>query len=413
MNSMSIFLVVTAAALLIAAAVMGALLLRLLKERSGLAAVLNPPLPHQLVETARFLQKSAQGVEAGRRAGRRLEQLLTHSPLPVLLVDENRTIVTLSSSAETELDQPRAGRGLLETLESYELDSAAAGALSSLKPAQLTVRLYAKGRRPYVAHLFPFSNGPERECLIFLENAAATVGFGELRSQFAATVSHELRTPLAGIKALVDSLKDPEINSEDRERFLERIDLETGRLGQLIDDILFLSSLESDRVEIKGATPLDAVMEKLMEKLNPLAQRFNVRISADVPEGLEIPLPERMADTVLANLIENAVKYSGRGSLVSVSARREAGGIRVAVKDDGIGIDQEHLPHIFERFYRVDKSRSRHLGGTGLGLSIVKHVIESAGGEITAESREGFGTEISFLLPPSEAGIADGAHAGA
>ncbi len=392
-------LLAAAAALLAAAAIMAAALLRLLKERSGLTAVLDPPRPQLLVETARRLQKAAAAAEDSQLAARRLEPLITNSPLPVLLVGEDRSIIALSSSAEEELDQPRIRRGLLETLENYELDNAAAGALSSLRPAQLTVRLYAKGRRPFLASLFPFRNGPGRECLIFLQNAAATVDFGELRSQFAATVSHELRTPLAGIKALVESLKHPGISIEDRSRFLERIDLETGRLGQLIDDILFLSSLESGGAEIRGASRLDAVLGKVMEKLAPLAQRFSVRISTDVPAGLEIPLPERMADTVLANLIENAVKYSGRGSLVTVLARREAAAVRVAVKDDGIGIDQEHLPHIFERFYRVDKSRSRHLGGTGLGLSIVKHVVESTGGEITAQSREGFGTEISFSLP--------------
>lgn len=399
MSSLSIFLFVVALVLLAGAAILGSVLLRLLKERSGLMAVLETPQPQLLVDAARDLQKAASSAEEGRRAGRRLGRLIASSPMPVLLVDQDLSIIALSSSAESELDQPRIRRGLLETLGSHELASVAGGALASLKPSQLTVRLYAQGRRPYLARLFPYRNGPGRECLIFLQNAAATIGFGELRSQFAATVSHELRTPLAAVKALVESLKDPDIAAEDRERFLERIDRETGRLGQLIDDILFLSTLESGGAEIKGVAPLNAALEKQTEKLGPLAERFNVSFNTDVPPELEIPLPERMADTVLANLIENAIKYSGRGSRVSVSAGREAAGIRVTIKDDGVGIDQEHLPHIFERFYRVDKSRSRQLGGTGLGLSIVKHVIESAGGEISARSREGFGTEISFLLP--------------
>ncbi len=399
MSGLTIILLVFAAALLLAILVLSAVLLRLLKERSGLIAVLDPPHPDQLLETARRQHEAAATAEKCELAERRLRQFVLNSPMPVLLINQSRSIVGLSSSAEEELDQPRINRGLLETLENHELDDAAADAIASLKPAELTVRLYAKGRRPYLAQLFPFRNGRQRECLIFLKNAAATVDFGELRSQFAATVSHELRTPLAGIRALVESLRDPDINREDAGRFLDRLDHETSRLGQLIDDILFLSSLESGRAEIQGASPAQAALDRVMEKLTPLAERFDVKVSAELPAEIEIPLPERMAATVLGNLLENAIKYSGRGSLVSVKAGRENSSVWVAVKDDGIGIDPEHLPHIFERFYRVDKSRSRHLGGTGLGLSIVKHVVESAGGEVEADSREGFGTEITIRLP--------------
>ena len=396
---MLILLIIIASALLLAVILLAAAALHLQKERSGLLAVLDPPRPELLLETARQLHESAAAAEKCDRAEQRLGQLVISSPMPVLLVDETREIVALSASAEEELDQPRIRRGLLETLGSHELDDGVSQALATLKPAQLTVRLYAKGRRSFTAYIFPYRNGPRHECLIFFENAAATVEFGELRSQFAATVSHELRTPLAGIRALVESLRDPEIEPEDSARFLERLDHETSRLGQLIDDILFLSSLESGRAEIQGTSDLRAVIDKVLEKLEPQIRRFDARLEVDLPAGLEIPLPERMADTVMANLIENAVKYGGRGSRVSVTAEREATTVRVAVKDDGIGIDAEHLPHVFERFYRVDKSRSRHLGGTGLGLSIVKHVVESAGGQIAADSREGFGTEVWFRLP--------------
>jgi two-component system phosphate regulon sensor histidine kinase PhoR len=167
----------------------------------------------------------------------------------------------------------------------------------------------------------------------------------------------------------------------------------------LIDDILFLSSLESGATIAEGVTELGLAAHSVLEKLQPLATKLEVRINADVPAGLKVSLPERMVGTVLSNLIENAIKYSGRGSLVEVGASREGNRIKIVVRDDGIGIDSEHLPHIFERFYRVDKSRSRRLGGTGLGLSIVKHVVESAGGTVSAKSREGFGTEITVLVP--------------
>ena len=236
-------------------------------------------------------------------------------------------------------------------------------------------------------------------CLLFLQSAASTIEFGELRSQFAATVSRELRTPLAGIRAMVETLKHPDIEPEDRDRFLERIDRETNRLTQLVDDILFLSSLESGAANLEGSSELLPVIDSLIEKLQPQAAKFEVRIKNNAPDDLAIPLPERMASTVFSNLLENAIKYSGRGSHVDVTGLREEGRIKIMVTDDGIGIDAEHLPHIFERFYRVDKSRSRRLGGTGLGLSIVKHVGESANGEVKANSREGFGTELVVVLP--------------
>jgi len=141
------------------------------------------------------------------------------------------------------------------------------------------------------------------------------------------------------------------------------------------------------------------VASRVLEKLEPLARQFEVSIDTRIQPDLSLPLSERMAGTLLSNLLENAIKYSGRGSHVELSAEKEGRQVRIVIRDDGIGIDAEHLPHIFERFYRVDKSRSRRLGGTGLGLSIVKHVVESAGGEVRANSREGFGTEMIILLP--------------
>jgi two-component system phosphate regulon sensor histidine kinase PhoR len=393
-------LIILASASLILAGVLALLLWRSSRVRERITGLLKADRGESLEGAAGRLLLSARQAEGDSAEFRSsFDHLMANCPLPVLLLDDNLLITNLSHKAETELDQPRRQRSLMEGLESNELELAARAAIQSLKPAEITVRLYAAGRRTYHARLLPFQAGQLRRCLIFLQSAATTVEFGELRSQFAATVSHELRTPLAGIRAMVETLKDPEIPSEDRERFLEKIDRETNRLGQLVDDILFLSSLESGASNLEGATELRPLVESLLEKLEPLSANFEVKIRASVPEGLNVPLPERMASTVLSNLLENAVKYSGRGSQVEVIAGREGSYIKFQVKDDGIGIDAEHLPHIFERFYRVDKSRSRRLGGTGLGLSIVKHVVESAGGEVGVNSREGFGTEITVLLP--------------
>ncbi|HDY69659.1 MAG TPA: hypothetical protein ENH54_01830, partial [Actinobacteria bacterium] len=192
----------------------------------------------------------------------------------------------------------------------------------------------------------------------------------------------------------------PELGGADRVRFLDRVENESTRLAQLIDELLFLSELESgSEQDLKGDIPLRSLVDEIIEELRPKTDRFEVQMENRIPPEARLPLEGRMARTVLTNMIENSVKYSGRGSRVQLLAEKENGKVKVTVRDDGIGIDAEHLPHIFERFYRVDKSRSKRLGGTGLGLSIVKHIIETAGGEVTADSREGFGTSISFTLP--------------
>ncbi|MCL4473751.1 MAG: ATP-binding protein [Actinobacteria bacterium] len=403
MEFSDISLIAVAAAALIVVAVLAVVLGRLSSERSRIGAELKPDRGESLEAAAGRL------AEAAGLAGELLDfknsfdHLLAHCPLPVLLLDEDLIIKNLSHKAETELDQPRIRRGLLEGLESHELEIAVRQSIESMKPVKMTVRLYASGRRSYHARIFPFQTGDKHMCLVYLQSAASTVEFGELRSQFAATVSHELRTPLAGIRAMAETLKDPKIGPGDRDHFLERIDRETNRLGQLVDEILFLSSLESGATNLEGSSDLLQLTESLMEKLGPQAEQFEVRIKGSVPEGLAVNLPERMASIVISNLLENAIRYSGRGSHVEVNAFREGNQVKLRVSDDGIGIDGEHLPHIFERFYRVDKSRSRRLGGTGLGLSIVKHIVESAGGEIKVSSQEGFGTEFTVLLPESAA----------
>ncbi len=399
--SAAVIALLIACGLLFAALALALVRLRgMRRERSNIASVLGEAAGAPLEEQIASLAERAEDAADASLLKIRLERTLVDYPLPVLLLNRERLIVELSVRAEEELDQPRRRRGLMETLGSHELDEAAEQAMTTLKPAIVTVRLYSGGRHTYQARLFPYRAGDTIECLIFLQDVAATMDFGELRSQFAATVSHELRTPLAGIRAMVESLQDPAISPEEASRFLGRIEQETRRLGQLIDEILFLSSLESGATEsIAGETELRAISEKVVEKLQPQAGQFNITIRNGIQPGLMLPLSERMAAAVLTNLVENAIKYGGRGSHVDLAAEREGNNLKVIVRDDGIGIDAEHLPHVFERFYRVDKSRSRRLGGTGLGLSIVKHVVESAGGRVSVKSREGFGTEIMLTFP--------------
>lgn len=407
MNPGIIMLVLATAVLLVVVAVAVTSFVFRRRERVCIAAMPGMEAGGSIEAVKALIAGLAERAADADALSSRLDQLLAGCPLPVLLLDDTGTIIALSNRAEEELDQPRKRRGVLETLGSHELEAAAREAMATMKPVEITVRLYAGGRRPYRAHILPFAIDQHSECLVFLQDAAQIFDYGALRSQFAANVSHELRTPLAGIRALVESLGEPEIEPEESQRFLERIDLETARLGQLIDEILFLSTLETgDTSMLEGQSEAGLIADKVVEKLRPLATERDVGLKNGIPGGLEVLLSERMLTTVLSNLIENALKYSGRGSHVKIEGSREAGLTRITVRDDGIGIDAEHLPHIFERFYRVDKSRSRRLGGTGLGLSIVKHVVESAGGEVAAKSREGYGTAITLMLLSGAPGAA-------
>jgi signal transduction histidine kinase len=187
-----------------------------------------------------------------------------------------------------------------------------------------------------------------------------------------------------------------------RTRFVERAAHETERLEALIGDILFLSELESTQgLPSAGRSDLAVAVAETVDELEALADEHGVALGYDAPEGAFTPLTERMARTVVRNLLENAVKYAGAGARAETVVRVDGDRVVLLVSDDGSGIPERHLPHVFERFYRADPSRSKQLGGTGLGLSIVKHIAERFGGRATASSREGFGTTVTVVFPAS------------
>ncbi|HTI34194.1 MAG TPA: ATP-binding protein, partial [Miltoncostaea sp.] len=222
----------------------------------------------------------------------------------------------------------------------------------------------------------------------------------EVRREFVANVSHELRTPLTGLRGLLEALSDPTMDAETRENFTARATSETQRLEALISDILFLSELESTSgTPSSDRSDLAEAANATRDALADLAAEHKVTLVVDAPEPVWTPLSDRMAVTVVRNLMENAVKYAGTGAVATATVRAGDDGAVLVVADDGAGIPEKHLPHVFERFYRADPSRSKRLGGTGLGLSLVKHIGERFGGGASATSREGYGTTVTVTLP--------------
>ena len=223
----------------------------------------------------------------------------------------------------------------------------------------------------------------------------------QARGEFVANVSHELRTPLSMIKGSVETLLDGAASDPvAAERFLRMIERHANRLEALVNDLLAISELESGRVQL-ALQPVDvrALAARTVEDYQPLAAARQIRLTNDTPELSATADPHRLQQ-VLANLLDNAIKYGNSGGQVVLTGRAIAfGGVEISVQDDGPGLPPEALPRVFERFYRVDKARSREQGGTGLGLSIVKAIILAHGGEIRVESEPGHGAKFSFTLP--------------
>ena len=225
-----------------------------------------------------------------------------------------------------------------------------------------------------------------------------------VRKDFVANVSHELRTPLAVIKGYVETLLDEEPPPADTGRqFLETVQRHTRRLEILIDDLLSISALESQQLQLDcKPVSIRVTAGAVVEELSLCARVKDIAVTLELPADLPtVRADAQRLHQVFVNLLDNAVKYTPVGGCVRVNAMAKTGTIEVCVADNGPGIAAEHLPWIFERFYRVDKARSRELGGTGLGLAIVKHIIQAHGGKVWVESELERGSRFYFSLPIS------------
>ena len=237
---------------------------------------------------------------------------------------------------------------------------------------------------------------------LVLEDVSELRRLQRIRTEFIDNLSHELRTPLTTISLLAETAaRDAETASPRLRDRISKIEIETGHLSQMINELLDLTRIESGTAQLR-LDDVDAVRlaAATAERLRLFAERQGLRIELDVPDRVSpVSGDEDRLGQVLVNLLHNAVKFSPNGGEIVVGVREEEGQIRVWVRDPGIGVPRADLPRIFERFYKVDRARVRGRGGTGLGLSISRHVVESHGGRIWAESEEGSGSTFIFTLP--------------
>ena len=239
--------------------------------------------------------------------------------------------------------------------------------------------------------------------MIVLNDVTDLKRLENVRRDFVANVSHELKTPVASIKGFVETLLDGAAEDpEDRRRFLDIIARQADRLEAIIEDLLALSRIEQS--EEAGTLPLEktAIAALLGEAANdclPRATERAIRLEVDCEADLEAAVNAPLVEQALINLIDNAIKACEPDDTIRVTARIMEDILEIEVQDEGCGIEPAHLPRLFERFYRVDKGRSRTLGGTGLGLSIVKHIVQAHGGSVGVESTPGEGTTFTLRMP--------------
>ncbi len=345
-------------------------------------------------------------VELSEQKGK-LETVLTSISAGILVTDTENRILLMNPAAEALMGITAAaalGARVIEIFPSHEIDLAFARATKGEKvdeqhtliyPVKMTLRVEVT---PVLG-----ASGEPVSTVGVVEDVTAAKRLERIRKDFVANVSHELRTPVATAKALVDALlAGAAAEPATAERFLGSLDQEVSRLAQLIEDLLALSRLEAEETHIR-LEPLSvaALLEDAVERKARLAADYQVIVKTKLDYTGEIRGDRKLLDTVFNNLLDNAIKYNRPGGDVTVaSAVADTGNaVELSVTDTGIGIPEEDLPRIFERFYRVDKARSRDTGGTGLGLSIVKHIAEVHGGSVSVESEEGMGSRFTLRAP--------------
>lgn len=319
----------------------------------------------------------------------------------VVAVDSDGTISLITNRAR-ELLGPSAGtaRRLSDCGGDYRrLQALLEQVMRTGKDARDVWLLGGAEERMVQVYAAPVQEEHVRGGLAVLSDITRLHKLEVMRSEFVANVTHELKTPLTSIRGYIELLKSGERDAETARSFYEIIEIEAERLQKLTDDLLQLSDIENGGNDTEvPLTPLADVVERVVNTLRPEAEQKQVELDVTVEPGLKVRAHTRRLYQLVKNLMENAVKYNRAGGNVRLTAGVEMGVAVIRVQDTGIGIPPEHLDRIFERFYRVDKGRSRELGGTGLGLSIVKHIVSLYGGDIHVTSQPGEGTTFTVRL---------------
>lgn len=343
-------------------------------------------------------------IAAVRTQGEELEAVLSSMREGLVALDTRQKVLRLNPAASAMLGcGPEAvGRGFSEVCRNAALITLASRSMAVTEGAENDVET-GDGRIWRVqGHPLTGLGGEAMGALLILQDVTRLRNLETMRRDFAANVSHELRTPVTAIRGFAETLMGSEVTPEESKHFLDIIHRQSTRLQRIIEDLLALARLEKDEegtgVDLEQGQA-DAVAASALSNAQAAAARKKVTLAASATTGLRIRMNAPLLEQALGNLLDNAIAYSPEGGLVRLDVRQHEPFVEFRVIDRGPGIAAEHLPRLFERFYRVDKARSRQSGGTGLGLAIVKHIARVHAGEAGVESTEGEGSEFWVRIP--------------
>ncbi|HEY4250354.1 MAG TPA: ATP-binding protein [Roseomonas sp.] len=370
----------------------------------------------------RLVRSLAERGELVERLRRSDATIIESLPDPLLVLSANRTLLRANDAARRVLGFPAALRpaDASALLRHPVLADAVDRALRDGTPRSADIMLPVPVARELAAQVIPM-NPPLAdggELMLVLSDRTRERAVERMRADFVANASHELRTPLASLIGFIETLRGPaEDDAVARTRFLGIMAEQAERMRRLIDDLLGLSRIElTEHQAPKGSADIAAIARAEAEALGPILSSRRARLTLDIPDSaVARPADAEQIAQVVRNLVENAVRHGREGgeAVLTVAPGGARGGVTISVQDDGPGIAKEHIPRLTERFYRVDKGRSRNAGGTGLGLAIVKHIVIRHRGQLSIESQEGVGAKFSVWLPTDREGGGSGPGEGA
>ncbi len=341
-----------------------------------------------------------------------------HARLLTVLTNMVEAVVAIDTSGRVLVANPAfgklfgvdaenaMGKPLVEVLRHSGLNALTHRILDQKTEITEVISTWAPDEREFEAHGMPLlNNGACVGALLVLHDITRIRKLEQIRKDFVANVSHELRTPLAAIKGFAETLSSGGIeDKENRLSFVKSIENQADRMTALVDDLLDLTAIESGKnAPVKEPLSIGEIATEALDSLQQLAGKKNVTLLADASLNRlpTVSFDKKQIKQVLVNLLQNAIKYNKDGGTVTIRGEKQNDVVAIFVTDTGSGIPSSDLSRIFERFYRVDKARSREMGGTGLGLAIVKHIIEAHGGDVSVESTLGQGSTFRFTLPLS------------
>jgi two-component system phosphate regulon sensor histidine kinase PhoR len=367
------------------------------EEMGGLADAMN--------QMAAQLNERIETIISQRN---QLETVLASMLEGVIAIDAEERIISINESAAQLFENEPLdcqGKTIQEIIRSPALQQFIRQALSSKIPSEEDITVFQNEERVIDVKGSPLLDANQHQIgtLVVFHDVTQLRRLEDMRRDFVANVSHEIKTPLTAIKGFVETLQQGNVEkTQEKERFLGIIQKHVDRLNAIIEDLLALSRIEQeDENKIIQFEPVKIadVFQAAIQLCRPKADEKNIRINLNCEKQATANFDPTLIEQAVVNLLDNAIKFSEPESLIQVESHQQDDQIIISVKDQGIGIAQKHLPRLFERFYRIDKARSRDMGGTGLGLSIVKHIAQAHGGQVSAESKLGEGSRFSIHIP--------------